>query len=68
MNNKKVIDTRTVAEIIGDHSNFLNLEVVIFYAKFKDTNYAHNAYIYSMYTCMYGPVVCIIVIFKLRRK
>ena len=32
-------ETCTVAELIDVHSNFLKMEVVIFYAKFKDNNY-----------------------------
>ena len=48
----------TVAEIIGDHSNFLKLKVVIFYTKFRDNYYAHNPYMYA----------CIDVVFKPRTK
>ena len=49
----------TVAELFGVHSNFFKLEVVIFYTKYKDNNYAYN-----QYTCIVW-VVCIVVIFKL---
>ena len=48
---------RTFAELIGDHSNFLILEVVIFYTKFKD-----NIYMPTTHTNVW--VVGIVVIFK----
>ena len=50
----------TVAELIGVHSNFLKLEVAIFYAKFKDSNYAYNLYLHVWIVCIY------VVIFRLR--
>ena len=42
----------TVAEITGDHSNFLKLKEVIFYTKFKG-NIIYDAYD-TTHTCMYG--------------
>ena len=49
---------RTVAELIGDHSKFLKLEIVIFFIyEFKDNYYAYNPYM-----CM--DCKHIVVIFK----